>query len=440
MIIKSFFATHVFGYMNFEINFNKDKNFLVGKNGSGKTTALKLINALIMPNFKELLKTQFSECYLLLYIHGKEVCIYSYKREDTLFFGVNSIEDVLEIPYRPDIVLEVKNRKDNRLEEFLEDINYKYRLHPVIEYISEIPSPVFLGLDRRTDCEKPNNDYFLEREAWLNIRKNNITRDKKIIEGSIGSGLMEIELLVKNAYKYIRDLEVEQTQVLRNQILVSSFKYLNFNENELFNISISKNERRKLLKRESEIKKALINIVDFDSSINEEVDLFFKKLNSMFDGMSSENKYKIEFLLNKAQIERMYKIVDIIDEHKSRNDDYYKPINDFLSTINKFYQDSGKRLEIDTVGQLVVKIPDGKESTIESLSSGERQLLVIFAHSYFNQSNIFIIDEPEVSLHLGWQEKLADNIFLANTESQFILATHSPEIIAGNKNKAVGCR
>lgn len=295
-------------------------------------------------------------------------------------------------------------------------------------------------MDRRTDCEKPNNDYFLEREAWLNIRKNNITRDKKIIEGSIGSGLMEIELLVKNAYKYIRDLEVEQTQVLRNQILVSSFKYLNFNENELFNISISKNERRKLLKRESEIKKALINIVDFDSSINEEVDLFFKKLNSMFDGMSSENKYKIEFLLDKAQIERMYKIVDIIDEHKSRNDDYYKPINDFLSTINKFYQDSGKRLEIDTVGQLVVKIPDGKESTIESLSSGERQLLVIFAHSYFNQSNIFIIDEPEVSLHLGWQEKLADNIFLANTESQFILATHSPEIIAGNKNKAVGCR
>ena len=251
---------------------------------------------------------------------------------------------------------------------------------------------------------------------------------------------MEIEFLVKNAYKYIRDLEVEQTQVLRNQILVSSFKYLNFDENELFNISVGRSERKKLLKRENEIKNALINIIDFDSSINEEVDLFFKKLNSMFDGISSENKYKIEFLLNKAQIERMYKIVDIIDEHKSRNDGYYKPINDFLNTVNNFYQDSGKRLEIDTVGQLVVKRPDGNECTIEGLSSGERQLLVIFAHSYFNQNNIFIIDEPELSLHLGWQEKLADTIFLANTGSQFILATHSPEIIAGNKNKAVGCR
>ena len=160
---------------------------------------------------------------------------------------------------------------------------------------------------------------------------------------------------------------MEQTQVLRNQILVSSFKYLNFDENELFNISVGRNERKKLLKRESEIKSALINIIDFDSSVNEEVDLFFKKLNSMFDGISSENKYKIEFLLNKAQIERMYKIVDIIDEHKSRNDGYYKPINDFLNTVNNFYQDSGKRLEIDTVGQLVVKRPDGNECTIVSL-------------------------------------------------------------------------
>ena len=136
----------------------------------------------------------------------------------------------------------------------------------------------------------------------------------------------------------------------------------------------------------------------------------------------------------------MYRIVDIIDEHKSRNDGYYQPIDDFLGTVNIFYEDSNKKLEIDTVGQLIVRRPDGNECTIEGLSSGERQLLVIFAHSFFNQNNVFIIDEPELSLHLGWQEKLADTIFSANPSSQFILATHSPEIIAGNKNKAVGCR
>ena len=97
MVIKGFEATGVFGYLDFKIEFHKDKNFLVGRNGSGKTTALKLINSLIMPDFRELLKTPFDECYLTLHIDREELCIYSYKREDTLFFGINNVEDILEI-------------------------------------------------------------------------------------------------------------------------------------------------------------------------------------------------------------------------------------------------------------------------------------------------------------------------------------------------------
>jgi predicted ATP-dependent endonuclease of OLD family len=140
----------------------------------------------------------------------------------------------------------------------------------------------------------------------------------------------------------------------------------------------------------------------------------------------------------------MKSIVDIIDDHKSKVDQYYKPINNFLNTVNGFYEDSNKLLKIDAVGQLVVQRPDGKDCTIEGLSSGERQLLVIFSHAFFNRkpnkSNVFIIDEPELSLHLGWQEKFAETIFSINPSSQFILATHSPEIIAGNKHKAMKCR
>src|SRR5690606_11602866 len=104
-----------------------------------------------------------------------------------------------------------------------------------------------------------------------------------------------------------------------------------------------------------------------------------------------------------------------------------------LNTVNSFYKDSSKKLEIDAVGQLVVHRPNGSICTIEGLSSGERQLLVIFAHSFFNRPNsknqVFIIDEPELSLHLGWQEKFSETISSINPNSQYILATHSPEII-----------
>ena len=441
MVIKGFEATGVFGYLDFNIKFNKDKNFLVGGNGSGKTTALKLINALINPSFRELLVTPFEDCSLSLEVNEEEIYIHAFRRDENIILAISNCDAEVVLPSNFGSEFDFLSRREDRFEELLEDLTHQYASNPVIEAISRISSPVFLGLDRRTDFSESNNDYFLERKIWLSGKRNEIKRARRLIEGSIGASLMEIEMLVKNTYKHIRNLEIEQSQTLRNQILISSFKYLRFDKEMFLSEHLNSEERKRLFERKSEVKGALFNIIDYDPSINEEVDIFFKSLNDLFDGISSaKDNASIELLLNKAQIERMYRIVEIIDEHKSRNDEYYKPINDFLSTVNKFYKDSGKRLEIDTVGQLVVKRPDGNESTIEGLSSGERQLLVIFAHSYFNQNNIFIIDEPELSLHLGWQEKLADTIFLANTGSQFILATHSPEIIAGNKSKAVGCR
>ena len=204
-------------------------------------------------------------------------------------------------------------------------------------------------------------------------------------------------------------------------------------------------EKSGLLERQKEIKHALSNIGINDSRLSEEVDKFFHEITTLFEQLQfSEKGLSVEWLLNKAQIERMSRIVEIIDEHKSKVDKLFKPINDFLNTVNEFYIDSNKNLEVDTVGQLFVSRPDGSKCTIEGLSSGERQLLVIFAHSFFhrhsNKKTVFIIDEPELSLHLGWQEKLAETIFSISPNSQYIMATHSPEIVGKNKHKAVRCR
>ena len=48
---------------------------------------------------------------------------------------------------------------------------------------------------------------------------------------------------------------------------------------------------------------------------------------------------------------------------------------------------------------------------------------------------IFIVDEPELSLHLGWQEIFVSSIREASPNTQFILATHSPTIIGGVENE-----
>ena len=77
---------------------------------------------------------------------------------------------------------------------------------------------------------------------------------------------------------------------------------------------------------------------------------------------------------------------------------------------------------------------DNTEKNTVSLSSGEMQLVVIIIHLVFgehqNQQSIFVIDEPELSLHISWQEKFVDAILEASPGTQFILATHSPAIVS----------
>ena len=48
---------------------------------------------------------------------------------------------------------------------------------------------------------------------------------------------------------------------------------------------------------------------------------------------------------------------------------------------------------------------------------------------------IFIVDEPELSLHLGWQEIFVRSITEASPKTQFILATHSPTIVGSVENE-----
>ena len=46
-----------------------------------------------------------------------------------------------------------------------------------------------------------------------------------------------------------------------------------------------------------------------------------------------------------------------------------------------------------------------------------------------NQNYVLFMDEPEVSLHIDWQQRLIDLILELNPNVQIILTTHSPAVI-----------
>lgn len=65
------------------------------------------------------------------------------------------------------------------------------------------------------------------------------------------------------------------------------------------------------------------------------------------------------------------------------------------------------------------------------LSSGEKQILVIMLTALVQENKhcVMLMDEPEISLHIEWQQRLVNIIRTLNPNVQIILCTHSPAII-----------
>jgi predicted ATP-binding protein involved in virulence len=77
----------------------------------------------------------------------------------------------------------------------------------------------------------------------------------------------------------------------------------------------------------------------------------------------------------------------------------------------------------------VISRRTGKKIPLDALSSGEKQMISLFARLYlYPKKKIVLIDEPELSLSLEWQRKILPDILSAHTCEQIIAITHSPFI------------
>jgi predicted ATP-binding protein involved in virulence len=99
-----------------------------------------------------------------------------------------------------------------------------------------------------------------------------------------------------------------------------------------------------------------------------------------------------------------------------------------------------------TVGQSGFEIVSSNGSHLDPafLSTGEQHEIVILYELLFKVSanSIILIDEPEISLHVAWQEEFLRDLGQMAELSQFqaLVATHSPQIISDRWDLTVELR
>jgi ABC-type lipoprotein export system ATPase subunit len=89
----------------------------------------------------------------------------------------------------------------------------------------------------------------------------------------------------------------------------------------------------------------------------------------------------------------------------------------------------GKRLKLNRndLSVSVESTPDSRQIPLDALSSGEKQMISLFAKLYlYEKPKLVLIDEPELSLSIEWQRSILVDVLNAPLCQQIVAITHSP--------------
>jgi hypothetical protein len=407
--------------------------------------------ALLTPNIEEFSLITFTKAIVTVIYEDSEVVVSAFKTSEGLELTISNVEDKLYLSNADlELLSEIRRREETR-----SPIHEKILGHEVFKSIKKMTTPMFLGLDRRFFAPVSTwDDSDDVRRRELHARR--MWAETPLLRGTAAAGLTDVNFLLADKMQEIRAAQESLDETLRRKLLASAFEY---KPGDILNLTKapSRTELERYRERLAHIERAAEGLrlpvpelkaalTDFFERLTKVVDALEKhteKLKSKDKktksgtkkGMEPErNQDLMEWYFNKTQADKILDHLQSLDKYGSDRAALREPIERFLSLTNEFLKQTNKRVSVAGKGDLYVYLNSSeKPRPISALSSGERQLVVMLAHLSLNnnltRSGVFIVDEPELSLHIDWQERFVDAIREANPSVQLIMATHSPAII-----------
>ncbi|QEM05489.1 ATP-binding protein [Mucilaginibacter rubeus] len=443
-LLTSFNILDLHGDMDVKIKVRDNKLIIVAENGLGKTTIVNIIYYTLSQQWYKLSEYTFSKIEFTingtnLVISRDELTEYikyrrlkgrtvyrknlspRYSRVADYLVENNLLPHLLNSPTELELIakkFEVPSGFIYDLSHeiyFSKDELFKEALLEVDTFLSKEISAQILYLPTYRRIEKDLKNIFPDLETNLDtLRNRRMTQtgenNKKYIE-LVEFGMDDVQIKVDQK---LNSLYINFTNNLRQSLMGGYLKdILNKNYGQYNYASIQNISSEKLTEILSRIDNSILQTKEKDSLTR-----FVDNYKSNPTAINNEDKIIAYFI---------QKLVDIYQKQSVEEADVISFVN-ICNTycINKDFIYSREERKIK------VFLKDlNKEISFAKLSSGEKQIVSLFSHLYLSETKNFfvIIDEPELSLSVSWQERFLTDIQNAYN-SGIIAVTHSPYIFS----------
>ena len=394
--ISEFSILGLHGNKNIRLKLEDNTLILVGENGTHKTTILTLFYNFLAGEINHLTKYSFDTLEMVInsktfFMQRSRMTIERKVEFDSYFL---SREERISGPRR-DIIPE---REGIELcWATIEDELYAHRFSTKpIEFLF---LPTYRRIEKELGIKPAVTNYKPTVRSWS-------------CQESVEFGMKDIEDLWDEKLKQIkqnRDTGIENLEKKFVEDFLSD-EYENISQDFLTEIS------------SETLEKVLARIQD-EEGLSEERKTQLRQLknqrNQLVHNVKTDKKILYVF-------KKRYDFYIELFEHEKSLDDFCNACNRYLHSIEIVYDPT--KLDVYIRNRKTSDTSPEQRIELSQLSSGEKQLVSLFTHLYLAEGKQYflIIDEPEISLSVEWQETFLEDIRNGTFCSGLFVATHSP--------------
>jgi predicted ATPase len=375
-MIKSLKARGLNRTLNFDLTFHEDINIITGRNGSGKTTVLKLLWYAISGNLERIAQEITFDSFEIVTDKVRVAMGTRASGKQTLRTLTYRIGDI-EVPMTTWPVA------GNPLPEYIREINR--------QIARESGASIFFPTFRRIEGGFSISSGGLDDGArFQNTGLYSLTWTTAGTGfGGLQQAMKELsERVSVGAHRLVASTSTDDI----DRLLTSQYVHLSEMNNHLH--------------------------MDLSKFILERV------------GGGSRNGAGANAAEPLTTEETLEEIQQRVRNVTQQSDALLRPFTVLSKLVSQIFENKGI-----TVGRAVT-LGDARDAIMSDvLSSGEKQMLSFLCYNAFASDTCLFIDEPEISLHVDWQRVLFPILLQQSTGNQFIVATHSPFIYSKYADK-----